>query len=212
MSAKGTGSTSRTRTRGKAAVRAVAAALAIAMASAGTAQGGDDLKNIAIGTGAGILGQILRGDPITVQGAVGSGLGAAIGSQVGDGSGAAVASVIGGLAGDTLLEHAQGIVQGGAQTVPAGHQGAAPATGTLASLVGAPASVEVPVTPGVRFEAQAGAVQACEGEGAVRHCVPVTVEPAGRHIVVADGSAGYLCTGEGQGLRCSPLPRAATAR
>lgn len=212
MSAKGTGSTSRIRTRGKAAVRAVAAALAIAMASAGTAQGGDDLKNIAIGTGAGILGQILRGEPITVQGAVGSGLGAAIGSQVGDGSGAAVASVIGGLAGDTLLEQAQGIVQGGAQTVPAGHQGATPTTGTLASLIGPPASVEVPVTTGVRFEAHAGAVQACEGEGAARRCVPVTVEPAGRHIVVADGSAGYLCTGEGQGLRCSPLPRAATAR
>ena len=210
MTTKRTGNTSRTRTRGTAVVRA--AALAIAMAGAGGAQADDDLKNIAIGTGAGLLGQILRGEPLTVQGAVGSGLGAAIGSQVGDGSGAAVASVIGGLAGDTLLGHAQGLVQGGAQTAPAGHQGATPATGALASLVGGPASVEVTVTPGVRFEVHTGAVQACEGEGATRRCVPVTVEPAGRHIVIADGSAGYLCAGEGQGLRCSPLPGAAMAR
>ena len=115
------------------------------------AQGGDDLKNIAIGgRRGGSSDRFLRGDPITVQGAVGSGLGAAIGSQGGRRQRAPPSQASSAGSPATRSSNTPGDCPGrGADRAGLGHQGAAPATGTLASPRPAPPRASrVPVTPG----------------------------------------------------------------
>ena len=58
--------------------------MAAGLAAAGGAGAGDDLKNIGIGAGIGILGQIVQGKTITLESALGSAVGAGIGSQIGE--------------------------------------------------------------------------------------------------------------------------------
>ena len=81
---------------------ATAAAMALAL-NLGPAVAGDDVKNIAIGTGAGLIGKMLRGEQFTLEGALKTAVGAAAGSQVGDGSGATVGAVVGGRCGRACL-------------------------------------------------------------------------------------------------------------
>ena len=179
--------------------------MAAGLAAAGGACAGDDLKNIGIGAGIGILGQIVQGKPITLESAVGSAVGAGIGSQIGDGSGAAVASVVGGLVGDKALQHAKGVFGAGgqAQQAPSGGAGNA---GSLAQVAGLGSSAgshtSVPVHTGVVLEQGSTGPQACEGTGSARQCFPVSVRQ-GSALILSDGQGIYSCVGGGGALECT---------
>ena len=183
----------------------IGTALALVLAS-GTAAAGDDLRNIGVGTGLGVLGQILQGKPVTLEGVMKSAAGAAAGSQVGDGSGAAAAAAIGGLAGETLVDGLTGMVSaGGAAPASAGSTGTAASTSVLAGMVpepAPPARVVLDVEPSVRVAVGAGgALQACEGA----RCVPVTLAAPTHRVVLAGPDGALLCEGAGTGLLCRDL-------
>lgn len=160
----------------------------------------DDLKNIGIGAGVGILSQIVQGKPLSLESALGSALGAGIGSQIGDGSGAAVASVVGGIVGDTALQHVKGVMSGNqAAAMPQGG-------GQLAQAVGSTGvgHATIAVHTAIGLEQGPQGPQACEGAGASRQCFPVTVREAAP-LILSDGHGVYSCIGGGGRLDCTRL-------
>ena len=181
--------------------------MAAGLAAAGGAGAGDELKNIGIGAGIGILGQIVQGKTITLESALGSAVGAGIGSQIGDGSGAAVASVLGGLVGDSALQHAKGVFGTGGQEQQAAPGGAGNAA-SLAQVAGggssAAAGASVPVHTGIALEQSSTGPQACEGTGSARQCFPVSVRQ-GSALILSDGQGIYSCVGGGGALECTRL-------
>ena len=180
--------------------------MAAGLAAAGSAAG-DDLKNIGIGAGIGILGQIVQGKTVTLESALGSAVGAGIGSQIGDGSGASVASVVGGLVGDTALQHAKGVFGAGAQQQQAAPGGPGNAA-TLAQVAGGASSAatrtSVPVHAGIALEQGSTGPQACEGTGSARQCFPVSLRQ-GNALILSDGQGIYSCVGGGGALECTRL-------
>lgn len=179
-----------------------ALALALALGNPGPAVAGDDVKNIAIGTGAGLIGKMLRGEPLTLEGALKTAVGAAAGSQVGDGSGATVGAVVGGVAGERAFDGIAGVLQGEAGTAAsAGEAGVvqAPASGALGQVAGGGALAAGPHVAAVLREDTGGA-QACDATD----CYPATLATAPAVLVHRGG--GYLaCLGTAGGLECYPL-------
>ena len=184
----------------KTKTRKVVVAVAFALA-AGTAAAGDDVKNIAVGAGLGVLGQMLQGKPVTLEGTLKSAAGAAVGSQIGGGSGSTAAAAIGGLAGQTLFDGLAGVVQdGGAQSNALG------AGGSVLDGIGGgaqmPAQVELAIERSVRVSrTTGGAFVACEGE----RCVPVTMAAPARRFVLEGPHGAMLCEGADGGLLCRTL-------
>ena len=184
------------RRQGTAALMALVAGCALAL----EARAGDDLKNIGIGTGIGILSQIVQGKPVTLESAVGSALGAGLGSQIGGGSGSAVASAVGGIVGDTALQHVKGVMSGG-QTGPQAATG-----GRLAQVAGGGTAGQVSLAVHTEIALEQGpeGPRACEGAQAARQCFPVTVRNA-TPLILSDGQGVYSCIGGGGRLDCTRL-------
>ena len=172
-----------------ATIAVLTAALAL---TTGTATAGDDAKNIAIGAGAGLIGKMLRGEPLTLEGALKAAVGAAAGSQVGDGSGATVGAVVGGVAGERAFDGIVGVLQGEAAA-------SAPASGTSALGQVAGAAPAAPAVAAVLREGAAGA-EACDAAS----CYPAKVRTSPA-VLVRDGGGYLACLGAAGALECYPL-------
>ena len=184
--------------RTTATIAALTAALAV---TTGPAAAGDDAKNIAIGTGAGLIGKMLRGEPLTLEGALKTAVGAAAGSQVGDGSGATVGAVVGGVAGERAFDGIAGVLQGGGtaggdvQTQGSGGVQAQASGGALGQVVAAAG----PPVAAVLRDGAAG-TEACDASAC--YSAKVTETPA---VLVRNGSGYLACLGAAGGLECYPL-------
>ena len=179
-----------------ATVAVLTAALAL---TTGTTAAGDDAKNIAIGAGAGLIGKMLRGEPLTLEGALKAAVGAAAGSQVGDGSGATVGAVVGGVAGERAFDGIAGVLQGEAAAAPVSAPASAPASG--ASALGQVAGV-APAAPEVVAVLREGAAGAEACDAASCYPAKVRTSPA---VLVRDGGGYLACLGAAGALECYPL-------
>ena len=172
------------------------AALSAALAAPLAAAAGDDVKNIAIGTGAGLIGKMLRGEPLTIEGTLKSAVGATVGSQIGDGSGATVGAVVGGVGGETVFDGVAGILQGDAAG-GAASGAAVPAGGALGQVAGYRSAA--PPVAAVLREGAAG-TEACDTAA----CYPARVAAAPA-VLVRSGNGYLACVGSAGGLDCYPL-------